>query len=116
MRSRDFTYRKSYECTDATSEHYGEETDYDIKFTFTPGCRGYCEPHGQQIDPDEPATVEIFDVQTVIGTVIDWEKWSEGEIEELENECMEYACDYINGEYEDAMERKADQRRERDND
>ena len=35
------------------------EIKVEVEYTGTPGCRGYRDETGQQIDPDEPPDVEV---------------------------------------------------------
>jgi len=82
------------------------EWEIEVEYTYHKGSKGAREPHGMQIEPDEPEMVEITAV-TINGVDIQ-EQLSKDQIENLELKCRRDVLECDQAAREAAAEAKDD--------
>lgn len=90
-------------------EQHDDDLEVTVDFDYTAPCKGTRGEYGLQMEPDEPASIEIISIKTK-DTTIDISTLDENMLDKIEQACFDYIELKIQ---EDAAERMAEDREER---
>jgi hypothetical protein len=79
-----------------------DETDVTVEFNYTPPCPGSRGDYGLQMEPDEPADIELIEIKDTKGSIIDIDSLDKKVISAIEEACFDHVDSVINDkDYDD---------------
>jgi hypothetical protein len=74
----------------STIDHILDDNEVTVEFNYTPPCKGSHGNYGLQMEPDEPADIELIEIKDVKGNIIDIDSLDKKVISVIEEACFNY--------------------------
>lgn len=74
----------------STMNYILDDDEITVEFNYTPPCPGSRGDYGLQMEPDDPADVELIEIKNAKGNIIDIDSLDKKVISIIEEACFNY--------------------------